>query len=415
MPRSRRRDYPQLALTGLLTFFGSLNAAVPFLLDLFRIPADTFQLFLATGVINARVGTLVAAMHTVTVALLGACAIGGTLRFDRRRVLRYLAITAVLTVRRHRRHPGGLCRHPAARVHARQGARRDAAAARDRRGGRAPNRLRRPSRSTRARFSRASATAACCGSAICPTPCRSRSSTATATWWASTWNWRTVLARRAGRRGWNCGRSSRATIDAQLSSGYCDLVMSGVAVTTGRARGDALFGLLSRRDTRPGGSGPGPRARSRPGDAIGERPATTIAVPNLPYYIDKIRQAAPRAHLLFVTEADVATLVAERGPRFDAIAMHRGTRIGVDAAVSGSSRSSSRSRASSRCRWPIRSRKHDAGVRELHQHLDRPEAQGRHDRRALRLLGARPRRGAAPAALVDHPQRPALGGVTHDR
>ncbi len=52
------RDYPQLAVTGLLTFFGSLNAAVPFLLDLFRIPADTFQLFLATGVINSRVGTL---------------------------------------------------------------------------------------------------------------------------------------------------------------------------------------------------------------------------------------------------------------------------------------------------------------------------------------------------------------------
>ena len=58
------RDYPRLAATGLLTFFGSLNAAVPFLLDLFRIPADTFQLFLATGVINSRVGTLVAAMHT---------------------------------------------------------------------------------------------------------------------------------------------------------------------------------------------------------------------------------------------------------------------------------------------------------------------------------------------------------------
>src|SRR5918993_2491549 len=39
--------YPQLALAGVVTFFGSLTAAVPFLLDLFRIPADTFQLFLA--------------------------------------------------------------------------------------------------------------------------------------------------------------------------------------------------------------------------------------------------------------------------------------------------------------------------------------------------------------------------------
>ena len=70
-------DYPRLALTGLVTFFGSLNVAVPFLLDLFRIPADTFQLFLATGVVNSRFGTLVAAMHTVAVALLGTCAMTG--------------------------------------------------------------------------------------------------------------------------------------------------------------------------------------------------------------------------------------------------------------------------------------------------------------------------------------------------
>jgi Na+/H+-dicarboxylate symporter len=62
-------EYPRLALAGLLTFFGSLNAAVPFLLDLFRIPADTFQLFLATAVINSRFGALLAAVHTVAVAL----------------------------------------------------------------------------------------------------------------------------------------------------------------------------------------------------------------------------------------------------------------------------------------------------------------------------------------------------------
>ena len=54
----RVADYPRLAFTGLVTFFGSLNVAVPFLLDLFRIPADTFQLFLASGVINSRFGTL---------------------------------------------------------------------------------------------------------------------------------------------------------------------------------------------------------------------------------------------------------------------------------------------------------------------------------------------------------------------
>ena len=91
-------EYPRLAFTGLVTFFGSLNVAVPFLLDLFRIPADTFQLFLASGVINSRFGTLVAAMHTLAVALLGTCAMTGALRWERGRVVRYLTITAILTV-----------------------------------------------------------------------------------------------------------------------------------------------------------------------------------------------------------------------------------------------------------------------------------------------------------------------------
>jgi Na+/H+-dicarboxylate symporter len=90
-------EYPKLALTGLLTFFGSLNAAVPFLLDLVRIPADTFQLYLATGVINARFGALLAALHTVAVALLGSAAITGRLRVDPGRIVRFAIVTVLLT------------------------------------------------------------------------------------------------------------------------------------------------------------------------------------------------------------------------------------------------------------------------------------------------------------------------------
>ncbi len=81
-----------------MTFFGSLTAAVPFLLDLFRIPADTFQLFLATGVINSRVGSLVAAMHTLTVALLVSCAVTGHLRWRRGPFLSYAGVTAALVI-----------------------------------------------------------------------------------------------------------------------------------------------------------------------------------------------------------------------------------------------------------------------------------------------------------------------------
>jgi ABC-type amino acid transport substrate-binding protein len=91
-------DYPRLAFVGFFTLFGSLNVAIPYMLDLFRIPADTYQLFLASSVVNARFGTLMAAVHTVTIALLGTCAITGVLRVSPRRVLRYLVVTAALAM-----------------------------------------------------------------------------------------------------------------------------------------------------------------------------------------------------------------------------------------------------------------------------------------------------------------------------
>ena len=90
-------SYFKLAATGLIVMFGNVNAAIPFLLDMLRIPADTFQLFLASGVINARFGTLVAAMHTVTIGLIGSCAVIGALRFNAGRLLRFAATTAVVT------------------------------------------------------------------------------------------------------------------------------------------------------------------------------------------------------------------------------------------------------------------------------------------------------------------------------
>jgi len=87
----------QLALAGLVSLFGSLNAAIPFLLDLVHVPSDTFQLFLATGVLNSRFGTLAAAMHMVVLALAGTYALMGQLRFSFGRILRYLLVTAGAT------------------------------------------------------------------------------------------------------------------------------------------------------------------------------------------------------------------------------------------------------------------------------------------------------------------------------
>ena len=69
---------------------------MPYLLDLFRVPGDTFQLFLASGVINSRFGTLVAAMHTITIALLGTCAVTGVVRWRPAAIARYAGLTVAL-------------------------------------------------------------------------------------------------------------------------------------------------------------------------------------------------------------------------------------------------------------------------------------------------------------------------------
>ena len=94
--------------------FGNVNAAIMFLLDLLRIPADTFRLFVTSAIVNARFGTLVAAMHTLAVAVLGTCAVTGTLTFNPRKIGRFVLITIDRDARRRWRHAG-----PAARLHGR--------------------------------------------------------------------------------------------------------------------------------------------------------------------------------------------------------------------------------------------------------------------------------------------------------
>jgi len=90
-------QYPTFAVSGLISFFGNLNVAVPFLLDLLRIPADMFHLFVVSSVVNSRFGTLIAAMHTVVLALVGTYAISGRLTISFQRLFRYALITVVLT------------------------------------------------------------------------------------------------------------------------------------------------------------------------------------------------------------------------------------------------------------------------------------------------------------------------------
>jgi Na+/H+-dicarboxylate symporter len=64
--------YFNLTLSGLLSLFGKPIAAMPFLLDLLRLPADMMQLYLASGIFVSQTGTLASAMHLLLSPCSGA-------------------------------------------------------------------------------------------------------------------------------------------------------------------------------------------------------------------------------------------------------------------------------------------------------------------------------------------------------
>ncbi len=88
-------DYMQMLGIGFFTFFGSVNVAIPSLLHFFRIPYDTFNLFMMSGVINSRFSTIAAAMFTVVIAVAGPCIMTGRMRFSWMKLARYVVVTVV--------------------------------------------------------------------------------------------------------------------------------------------------------------------------------------------------------------------------------------------------------------------------------------------------------------------------------
>lgn len=72
-------QYPVFTMMGILTSFGSLTVALPFMLDYFKLPSDMFQLYLLGSVFTMRMATAIAAMHGIVICLLGATAIVGKL------------------------------------------------------------------------------------------------------------------------------------------------------------------------------------------------------------------------------------------------------------------------------------------------------------------------------------------------
>jgi ABC-type amino acid transport substrate-binding protein len=116
----------------------------------------------------------------------------------------------------------------------------------------------------------------------------------------------------------------RDRLAEQLAEGYCDLVMSGVAMTTERAK-DVLFSDSYLDETVAFIVRDDQRGLYENWDAIRDRGPLSIVIPDLPYYASMLRAQLPRATIevhtgaiaaLFdpaVNHADAIALPAERG------------------------------------------------------------------------------------------------------
>ncbi|MDO6676956.1 cation:dicarboxylase symporter family transporter [Shewanella sp. 4_MG-2023] len=93
---------PSLSVSGLLSLFGSVYVAIPFMLDLVQLPADLFQLFVMSGFITGKFNSIAAVMNLFALTLLTVCLFQGTLKIRPPQLIKMsvglLASTAVTIV-----------------------------------------------------------------------------------------------------------------------------------------------------------------------------------------------------------------------------------------------------------------------------------------------------------------------------
>ena len=92
-------DYSTLFAAGVPSYFAKAQVALPFLMDLFGLPHDLFQLYIPTTIITGKFDAMVTAMNLLAFALIGAGAMSGFLVLKKTRLIRAaLAIAAGIAI-----------------------------------------------------------------------------------------------------------------------------------------------------------------------------------------------------------------------------------------------------------------------------------------------------------------------------
>ncbi len=89
-------QYPTFLVTGLPVFFADSILGTTFLLNLFKIPTNTLGIYITATVFTGRFGTLLAGMYTVALGILSTCAMQGLIRFNKRKLIRFVLISLLI-------------------------------------------------------------------------------------------------------------------------------------------------------------------------------------------------------------------------------------------------------------------------------------------------------------------------------
>lgn len=80
-------EFATLFASGSFLSFGKVTVTIPFLLDLYEIPADIFRLFLISSVIAGPFSDLMGAAHLLAFTTLVTCSLNGFLKLQRLKVM----------------------------------------------------------------------------------------------------------------------------------------------------------------------------------------------------------------------------------------------------------------------------------------------------------------------------------------
>lgn len=91
-------DYPAFAGVGLFSSFAGSAVSLPYMLDLFRVPSDMFQLYLVVdSVIGNRFSALAGSVHVFALAVVAGCGVAAWVRLEARPMALWAGLAVLAT------------------------------------------------------------------------------------------------------------------------------------------------------------------------------------------------------------------------------------------------------------------------------------------------------------------------------